>query len=95
MGGIGIIRLSGPDCSNIGYELTGRQLNPREATAAGFYGQGGRTLDYGVAILFKAPASYTGEDVLELHCHGGPVIMDSVLAEVTVLGADLARPPWP
>ena len=92
MGGIGIIRLSGPDCLGIGHELTGRQLKPREATPTGFHGRNGDTLDYGVAILFKAPASYTGEDVLELHCHGGPVIMDSVLAEVTVLGADLARP---
>ena len=92
MGGIGIIRLSGPDCSRIAHELTGRQLKPREATAAGFHGEGGCTLDYGVAMLFKAPASYTGEDVLELHCHGGPVILDSVLAEVTALGADLARP---
>jgi tRNA modification GTPase len=92
VGGIGIIRLSGPDCSHIGHELTGRQLKPREATPTGFYGQSGDTLDYGVAIVFKAPASYTGEDVLELYCHGGPVVMDRVLAEVTALGADLARP---
>ncbi len=92
VGGIGIIRLSGPDCLSIAHELTGRQLKPREATPTGFHGRRGETLDHGVAILFKAPASYTGEDVLELHCHGGPVIMDSVLAEVTALGADLARP---
>ena len=77
---------------SIAHELTGRQLKPREATPTGFHGRRGDTLDHGVAILFKAPASYTGEDVLELHCHGGPVIMDSVLAEVTALGADLARP---
>ena len=81
-GGIGVIRLSGPDCFRIGRQLTGRQLTPREATPAGFSSENGDTLDYGIAILFKAPASYTGEDVLELHCHGGPVIMDTVLAEV-------------
>lgn len=92
VGGIGVIRLSGPDCFRIAYELTGRQLNPREATPTGFNSEGGDTLDHGIAILFKAPASYTGEDVLELHCHGGPVIMDTVLAEATALGADLARP---
>ena len=91
-GGIGIIRLSGPDCLRIAHKLTGHQLNPREVTPTRFHSKGGDTLDHGIAILFKAPASYTGEDVLELHCHGGPVILDSVLAEVTVLGAELARP---
>ena len=92
VGGIGVIRLSGPDCLRIALKLTGRQLNPREATPTRFHSDGGDILDRGIAILFKAPASYTGEDVLELHCHGGPVILDSVLAEVTVLGAELARP---
>ena len=91
-GGIGVIRLSGPDCFRIGRQLTGHQLTPREATPTGFSSENGDTLDYGIAILFKAPASYTGEDVLELHCHGGPVIMDTVLAEVVSLGAQLARP---
>ena len=91
-GGIGVIRLSGPDCFRIGRQLTGRQLTPREATPTGFSRESGDTLDYGIAILFKAPASYTGEDVLELHCHGGPVIMDTVLAEVVSLGAQLAQP---
>jgi len=91
-GGIGVIRLSGQDCLRIAHKLTGRELNPREATPTRFHSKRGDTLDHGIAILFKAPASYTGEDVLELHCHGGPVILDSVLAEVTALGAELARP---
>ena len=91
-GGIGVIRLSGPDCLRIAHKLTGRELNPREATPTRFHSEGGDTLDHGIAMLFKAPASYTGQDVLELHCHGGPVILDSVLAEVTALGAELARP---
>ena len=91
-GGIGVIRLSGPDCLRIAHKLTGRELNPREATPTRFHSERGDTLDHGIAIFFKAPASYTGEDVLELHCHGGPVILDSVLAEATALGAELARP---
>ena len=92
VGGIGVVRVSGPESSRIAKELTGRQLQPREATSTAFHGRDGCALDYGIAILFKAPASYTGEDVLELQCHGGPVILDSVLAEVTALGAELARP---
>ena len=92
IGGIGVVRVSGPESLRIGQELTGRQLQPREATSTAFHGQDGRTLDYGIAILFKAPASYTGEDLLELHCHGGPVIIDSVLAELSDMGVDFARP---
>ena len=92
IGGIGVVRVSGPKSLRIGQELTGRQLQPREATSTAFHGQDGRILDYGIAILFKAPASYTGEDLLELHCHGGPVIIDSVLAELSDMGVDFARP---
>ena len=92
VGGIGVVRVSGPESLRIGKELTGRQLRPREATSTAFHGRDGCALDYGIAILFKAPASYTGEDVLELHCHGGPVIVDSVLAELSSLGAEFARP---
>jgi len=92
VGGIGVVRVSGPESLRISHELTGRQLKPREATSTAFHGRDGRALDYGIAILFKAPASYTGEDVLELHCHGGPVIIDSVLAELSYLGVDFARP---
>lgn len=92
IGGIGVIRISGPESARIGQGLTRHLLQPREAKATAFRDPEGRTLDYGIAIFFKGPASYTGEDVLELHCHGGPVIIDGLLAQVSTMGADLARP---
>lgn len=91
-GGIGVIRVSGPGAREIGRELTGRTLAPRRAVHCVFRDSSGAPLDDGLAIAFPGPASFTGEDVLELQGHGGPVVLDGVLRAVLSAGARLARP---
>ena len=75
-GGIGIVRVSGPKTRAIAAEMLGTLPPARHATVAVFAGAGGLTIDVGLALYFPAPNSFTGEDVLELHGHGGPVVMD-------------------
>lgn len=91
-GGIGIVRLSGPLVSQIALELLGDVPEPRRAALRTFRDASGDMLDGGLAIYFPAPASFTGEDVLELHGHGGPVVMDLLLARCVELGARVAEP---
>ncbi|HEV7412157.1 MAG TPA: tRNA uridine-5-carboxymethylaminomethyl(34) synthesis GTPase MnmE [Casimicrobiaceae bacterium] len=91
-GGIGIVRLSGPDLKRVIDGVVGRALNPRVATSANFVGAHGETLDQGLALYFPAPASYTGETVLELHGHGGPAVLAQILRRCLDLGARLAEP---
>lgn len=91
-GGIGIVRVSGPDLSRVVEGIVGRALKPRVATAASFVGAHGETLDQGLALYFPAPASYTGETVLELHGHGGPAVLAQILRRCLDLGARLAEP---
>ena len=91
-GGVGIVRVSGPASAAIAAGLLGACPQPRTAVLRPFRGAGGETLDLGLALYFPAPASFTGEDVLELHGHGGPVVLDRVLARTLQLGARLARP---
>ena len=91
-GGIGIVRLSGPDLRRVIDGVVGRALKPRVATSANFVGAHGETLDQGLAVYFPAPASYTGETVLELHGHGGPAVLAQVLRRCLDLGARLAEP---
>jgi tRNA modification GTPase len=91
-GGIGVVRVSGPGARHIAAVLLGRCPEPRTATVRAFRDAVGEAIDRGVALFFAAPASYTGEDVLELHGHGGPVVLDLVLARVLSLGARAARP---
>ena len=91
-GGIGIVRVSGPDLSRVVEGIVGRALTPRVATIADFAGMHGEILDRGLALYFPAPASYTGETVLELHCHGGPAVLAQVLRRCLDLGARLAEP---
>lgn len=91
-GGIGIIRISGPLCTYIAEKTLGAIPEPRYATAGNFYNEKKEILDFGVAIYFAAPHSFTGEDVLELQGHGGPVILDLVLKTVLSFGARLAKP---
>lgn len=95
-GGVGIIRLSGPKALLIGEQICQLTLKVRHAHFSPFY-QNLNTdtdnlLDEGVAIYFKAPHSFTGEDVVELQGHGGPVILDIILTECIKQGARLARP---
>jgi tRNA modification GTPase len=91
-GGIGIVRLSGKRLSRFVDEIIGKPLLPRHATFARFRGSDGRPLDLGLAIFFPHPASYTGEDVLELHAHGGSALLKLLLARCLELGARLADP---
>ena len=90
-GGIGIVRLSGPRAKPIGERICGRALQPRHARYARFRDRDGAILDDGIALLFAAPASYTGEDVVELQAHGSPVLLHELLETCCALGARRAR----
>lgn len=91
-GGVGIIRVSGKACQSIAEKILQKPLKVREATYLPFHDLNGNVLDQGIAILFKGPNSFTGEDVLELQGHGGPVILDMLLKEVLKAGARIAKP---
>jgi len=93
-GAVGIVRVSGPDLSGLIATLLGRRLAPRVATLLPFTDASGAPIDQGLAIHFPAPHSYTGEDVLELQAHGGPVVLQLLLARCLEADASLrlARP---
>ncbi|MCL4776962.1 MAG: tRNA uridine-5-carboxymethylaminomethyl(34) synthesis GTPase MnmE [Gammaproteobacteria bacterium] len=91
-GGIAVVRISGPAVRDLAGPLLGALPRPRYATLCGFRGADGEALDLGLALYFPAPHSFTGEDVLELHAHGGVVLADMLVARVLALGARLARP---
>ncbi|MGD8176125.1 tRNA uridine-5-carboxymethylaminomethyl(34) synthesis GTPase MnmE [Marinimicrobium sp. ARAG 43.8] len=91
-GGVGIVRLSGPNARAIGEQITRQALKPRHAHYLPFHGTEGQVLDQGIALFFPGPHSFTGEDVVELQGHGGPVILDWLLRAATQQGARLARP---
>lgn len=90
-GGVGIVRVSGAAALDIARQLGGLAPTPRHAHYGPFQDQG-LTLDHGLTLYFPGPHSFTGEDVLELHGHGGPVVMDMLLKACLRLGARLARP---
>lgn len=91
-GGVGIIRLSGTAVTTIANALFNKTLIPRHAIFTAFKDADGSAIDSGIALYFPAPASYTGEDILELQGHGGSVVLDMLLRRVLALGARLARP---
>ncbi len=91
VGGIGIIRVSGPAAGCIAKSICGQRLRPRLATYAKFREANGTTIDSGLALYFPAPDSFTGEDVLELQGHGGPVVLQMLMQELMQLGARAAR----
>jgi tRNA modification GTPase len=91
-GGIGIVRVSGADLARIVAGVVDRPLVAREATLAIFLSAQGEPIDQGIALLFPAPASYTGETVLELQGHGGPAVLALLLNRCLELGARLAEP---
>lgn len=91
-GGIGIVRVSGPKVSHIAEAVLKKSPTPKRAEYFTFVNRQGESLDEGIALYFKAPHSFTGEDVLELQGHGGPVVIQSILREIVSLGARLARP---
>ncbi len=91
-GGIGVVRVSGGAVPAIAAALLARPLTPRRATLTTFRDARGAPLDQGLALLFTAPDSYTGEHVLELQGHGGPAVLRLLLARCIELGARLAQP---
>ncbi len=91
-GGVGIIRVSGPLVKKISEKILGKILQPRFADYLPFLDQNNETIDSGLGLYFVGPNSFTGEDVLELQGHGGPVVMDLLLQRVISLGARIAKP---
>lgn len=92
-GGVGIVRISGPLSSKIAKEISGiLKPVPRHAYYCDFKDSSADVIDQGLCLFFKAPHSYTGEDVVELQGHGGPIVLDIVLRRVLELGCRVARP---
>lgn len=90
--GVGIVRVSGPGAARVAEGIIGGLPAERQASLRTFRDSEGGTLDIGVALWFAGPRSFTGEDVLELHGHGGPVVLRGVLERCVALGARLAEP---
>ena len=91
-GGVGIVRISGPRAPDISRAIAGALPEPRRVARAAFRDARGELIDNGLAIFFPAPHSYTGDAVLELHGHGGPVVMQALLGACLEAGARLAQP---
>jgi len=91
-GGIGIVRISGPKTPELGAVLIGELPRARRATCARFLDAQQEAIDSGLALFFPAPHSYTGEHVLELHGHGGPLLIEALINRVIELGARRAQP---
>ncbi len=91
-GGVGIVRVSGPAAFRYADAIAGRGPAARTAALRQFRDSTGEIIDYGLVIRFPGPASYTGEDVVEFHGHGTPVVLDALIAQLLELGARMARP---
>jgi tRNA modification GTPase len=91
-GGVGVVRVSGPKTPEIAATLVGELPRPRHATLSRFLDADGEPIDIGMALFFPGPHSYTGEHVLELQGHGGPVILEALVERCLQLGARRARP---
>ena len=91
-GGVGMIRISGSNLLPFAFALSGTTPRPRHATMADFLAADGSPIDSGLLLFFPDPHSFTGEDVLEVHGHGGPVVMQMLLARCLDLGARLGEP---
>ncbi len=91
-GAVGVIRVSGPDVPQIAESMIGRLPSPRVAQVSHFLGSDGESIDRGLVLYFPAPASYTGEHVLELQGHGGILVLDLLLKRLLELGCRMARP---
>jgi tRNA modification GTPase len=90
-GGIGVVRVSGPEVPAIAVALAGRSPSPRQATLVRLREADGETIDSALVLYFATPASFTGEDVLEIHAHGSPVVLERIVARCIALGARHAR----
>ena len=91
-GGIGIVRVSGEMTEAVARKLLGSLPEPRTATFRAFRGPDGHRIDAGLALYFPAPASFTGESVIELHGHGGPLVISLLVDAIVALGARRAEP---
>ena len=91
-GGVGVVRVSGARAADIAKVLLRREPRPRHAHYCAFADAAGTPIDRGLLIFFEAPHSYTGEDVIELHAHGSPVVLRLLVARMIELGARAARP---
>ncbi len=91
-GGVGIVRLSGARARRIATAICHRELKTRHAHHTRFHDEADEVLDDGIALYFQAPASYTGEDVVELQAHGSPAVLQALVARCVALGARRARP---
>ena len=91
-GGIGIVRVSGDLVVTLARQLLGSLPEPRTATYRAFRGGDGHKIDAGLALYFPAPNSFTGEPVLELHGHGGPLVVSLLVEAVVAIGARRAEP---
>lgn len=91
-GGVGVVRVSGADIAPLATAILGRIPAPRHATFCPFLDADGQPIDEGIALCFTAPHSFTGEQVLELQGHGGPVVLNLILQRCIELGARLAEP---
>jgi tRNA modification GTPase len=91
-GGVGMIRISGSNLLPFAFALSGTMPRPRHAKIADFLAADSSAIDRGLLLFFPDPHSFTGEDVLEVHGHGGPVVMQMLLARCLDLGARLAEP---
>jgi tRNA modification GTPase len=92
-GGVGIVRISGPTAYSIALNLNGNiPIKPRFAQFCSLYKSTNELIDQGLMIFFKAPNSFTGEDVIEIQAHGSPIVLDLLIRESIKLGARIARP---
>ena len=91
-GGVGVIRISGPESFFLARVLTETQPRARRFHLATVRDQGGQAIDQALVLAFAAPASFTGEDVIELQTHGSPVVLELILQRLVALGARRARP---
>ena len=91
-GGIGILRLSGARALAIGEALCGSRIEAGKIQFRRFYDADGEVLDHGLCLYFREPASFSGEDSVEIQAHGGPIVLDMLLERLCELGARLARP---
>ena len=92
VGGVAVVRISGPDVERIAQEMLNKLPAPRYAELSDFTDSAGNLLDRGLALYFPGPDSFTGESVLELHGHGGPVVVATLIDAAVALGARIAEP---
>ena len=92
IGGIGIVRISGAKSFEIAQNICNKPIQPKEIIFQSFHDTQGLLIDQGLSLFFKNPHSFTGEDIVELHAHGGPVVMQLLLKAAIDCGARLAEP---